>query len=231
MQRLQRLKYWWQLRGAPFVKKNKIPLIISAVAIGFIIFFLVKLNQQAKEARDPTVRTEKSESGLTGKDVKKTLLSWKSGDRYAYIVVEASQIAYHYDENFKHNVYSTLFMNGQQTASIDTNLGSTMMWGINYGSVLGRDVVQADGKNYYTQFGILKKDKTYEGDKLDSKGRPQKIVYRKKENPYTLKTGIPIPDDEQYNKTKLLNDKGEEIGTVFYPTTLILPRNYEGNVK
>ena len=228
MERLKRFRFWTKTRLVPWIKKNRIPLIISLIAIAVIVFFVVRWHMQAEEEkkRERQVRTEAVEGGITGAEVKKELLAWKSGDKKAIIVCEAAQMVYHYADTFQEDPYSVLMVDDKDIVNVATNEGGMMLWGINYGSVLKESVLQTDGDDAFASGGFMKKDKSVVT--VERNGKKKKDVSRAKENPYTVKDGIAIPDDEIFVKKDIINVKYRKIGVMYYPEKIILPKATKG---
>lgn len=194
------------------------------IAICVIVFILVR--NRKKTVKDPPVKTEKVEDGITGAEVKRALLAWKPEDRYAIVVAEGAQLVYHSDR-FGKDRYGVSFADNHSIVNLSTNKGKIMLWGINYGNVLKEEALVTDGEDYYSYTGLLKKDlkeKTYDG----FKGKVVKKTERKSTNRYTLSGGITIPDDEIFEKKKIVDSSYREIGCVYYPAKLTVPDTYGG---
>lgn len=225
--RAEKIRYLWNIRGKPWVKKNRIPIMISLAALAVILIFVIRGASKADRIRgDRQVKTEKTADGITGADVKKQLLAWKPGDNYAIVVAEGAQLAYHKKDTFYKNRYSLLFVDEENEIlnSVETNTGQHLtLWGINYGNVIYENAIYMEGDTGYSQYGLLKKD--YKDNKLnEDTGKTKKVVVKKKTNPYTLEKGIKIPDDEYFEKVTIADQSGREIGCLYRPSKIILPQ-------
>ena len=217
MSRLQRIKFWFRQKAVPWIRKNKIPLIVIFLSIFFIVFFIWK------NGRSPTENTqgkqivyEKPEGGISGKDVKKKLLEWKEDDNYAIVVASADNIVNHSDL-FSSNKYSVLFMDDDQTQSLKVNNSGTMLWGINYGNVLKDDVIIKTGdSSFYTVHGLMKKTKKQKYRDVET-GKVKKKVDRAKTNLYSEKTGIKISDEEYFLEYTITDGNEKVIGCAYVP--------------
>lgn len=217
MSRLQRIKFWFRQKAVPWIRKNKIPLIVIFLSIIFIVFFIWR------NGRSPTENTEgkqiiyeKPEGGISGKDVKKKLLEWKKNDNYAIVVASTDSIVNHSDL-FSSNQYSVLFMDDNQTQSLKVGNSDTMLWGINYGNVLKDDVVIRTGdRSFYTVHGLMKKTKKQKYRDLET-GKVKKKIDRAKTNPYYEKTGIIISDEEYFLEYTITDENEEVIGCAYVP--------------
>ena len=92
------------------------------------------------------------------------------------------------------------------------------MWGVNYGSVLADEVISREfGVDFCAINGLQRKtekEKVIIGD-TDKK---KTIIIRKKNNPYTVESGIDIPDEEIFLRYVLNDLNGNEIGCVYITT-------------
>lgn len=208
MSKIERIRFWFKTRFKPFIKKNKVAVIISLIAIAALIFFAVRWHMIKKEQEDlqKNVHTESVKNGITGAEVKKELLAYKKGGKKAIIVCDAAQMVYHYEDTFHKGKYSTLILDDKDNiASVETNEGALPLWGVNYCSVLSQKVLRLDEDTVYAPSGFKKNKK--------------KIV----ENIYTLKKGISIPDDEIFLKKNIVNVSYKKIGVIYYPEKIYIP--------
>lgn len=222
MSKRKEFEYWIKIKLIPWIKKNKIPLVVILLSIGFMCIFLWGSDKPAEKKNDKKkIYSESTEEGVSGKDVKKLLSNWKESDHYAIIVAEAN-IMLNQTELFETEQYSTLFMNNQKTDSVQINNKPVMLWGINYGSILKDDVViKNSDSSYYTVHGLMKKNKKTKFRDLESEKIFTKTV-RAKTNKYTKKSGILIPDEEKFKKVIITNRNGDEIGCAFIPDKAIV---------
>lgn len=227
---MKKTKYWVQTRGMPWIKKNKIALIVIGIALAYIIYvfasrYVKTTRYKTPDYNDPEVNTENADGSVTGAYVKKDLLSWKKSDKRAIVVCEAAQLVYHYNDEFVHNGYAVALVDSNSTIkSADASQDGINLWGINYGNVLKYNAITDEGGSYSAIMGFLKKDDVFEGYAPGS-DRESRIEVKMKTNPYSEKDGIKIPDDERFEKKDITDINDKVIGTVYYPTKIIVPKN------
>ena len=210
-----RIRLWARVKFLPWVKKNKIPLIVIAICLIFITVTMIRRGRPPTKPK-PDLPIETTEKGITGEDVKKELLAWNKENPYAFIITEKSDFAKGYDK--EKDPYKIIYTSKGSKNTYLFGKNEEPLWGVNYGSVLADEVISREfGVDFCAINGLQRKtekEKVIIGD-TDKK---KTIIIRKKNNPYTVESGIDIPDEEIFLRYVLNDLNGNEIGCVYITT-------------
>ena len=197
-----RIKLWVKIKFLPWAKKNRINLPVIVLCLVFITFTLIR------KGRSPTddtiaVSTEAVNDGISGPDEKKELLTWNKKNPKSFVVTDKV-------------IYTT--KGGEYTYLKGYN--GEPLWGINYGTVLADSAISRDLNLEFCSINVYQKKTQNQTVIIGDTEKKKTLVTRKKNNPYTAKDGIEIPDNE-YFKKYLLNDiDGNEIGCIYIAADL-----------
>lgn len=211
-----RIKLWVKIKFLPWAKKNRIILTVIVLCLVFITFTLIR------KGRSPTddtiaVSTEAVNDGISGADVKKELLTWNKKNPYSFVVSEVKAFSKGFYKNDDYKVIYTT-KGGEYTYLKGYN--GEPLWGINYGTVLADSAISRDFNPDFCAINGYQKKTQKETVIIGDTEKKKTLVTRKKNNPYTAKAGIEIPDNE-YFKKYLLNDiDGNEIGCIYIAADL-----------
>ena len=211
-----RIRLWGKIKFIPWIKKNKIPLIVIALCLIFIAFTLIR------KGRSPTdnatvISTEMIKGGISGADVKKELLAWNKKKPYSFIVSEVKAFNKGFYQN---NDYKIVYMTKDGENTYLKGKNGEPLWGVNYGTVLSDSTVSRSFEPDFCAINGYQKKTEKETVILGDSKKKKTVTIREKDNPYTVKDGIDIPDNEYFKKYLLNGTDGNEIGCIYIAADL-----------
>lgn len=212
-----RIRLWVKIKFFPWVKKNRIPLTVIVLCLVFITFTLIR---KGRSPTDDTVAisTEAVKDGIPGSEVKKELLAWDKKKPYSFVVSEVKAFSkgfYKNDDDYK-VIYTT---KGGEHTYLKGNSGEPL-WGINYGTILADSTISRDFDPDFCAINGYQKKAQKETVVIGDSDKKKTVTVRKKNNPYTVKDGIDIPDNEYFKKYLLNDTDGNEIGCIYIAADL-----------
>ncbi|SDW51112.1 hypothetical protein SAMN05216391_109107 [Lachnospiraceae bacterium KHCPX20] len=200
--------HWFKTIGFPWIKKNKIAIIVIALSLFAIIFLILRMQSQENQSPVDTIKYKTAKNGISGEQLKKILLTYDKKKKKAAVVIEQREMILRNQEFMSYAMKSR--EPNKDNEIFQATFGDYAVYGINYGRVIDSNTLQHTGEAYYTPAHFVRKAKLYErydGNKLHYSNKERYHLY--KEDP------MGIPDDEYFLKQKIVNASEQTIGYVY----------------